>query len=74
MKDIKLQKRLVYALENRKPFAHFKRIIDDSAERQNWFDFKDNDYAEIAKKWLEENAPEKFLEKIRTLPAVFKAE
>lgn len=40
LKDIRLQDRLAYALDNRKPFANFKFIIDNSEHRQDWFDFK----------------------------------
>jgi len=40
LQDRKLQNRLANALENRKPFANFKFIIENSAKRQDWFDFK----------------------------------
>ncbi len=41
LKNIPLQNKLVNALNNRKPFANFKNIIDNSGEeRQQWFDFK----------------------------------
>jgi hypothetical protein len=40
MADQKLQSKLIYALNNRKPFANFKFIIDNSQYRQEWFDFK----------------------------------
>jgi len=33
-------RRLANALNNRKPFANFKFIIDNSEYRQDWFDFK----------------------------------
>jgi len=36
----KLKTQLINALNNRKPFAHFKRIIDDSDSRDDWFSFK----------------------------------
>ena len=36
----KLQQRLRYALNHRKPFANFGRLIDDSEYRQDWFDFR----------------------------------
>ena len=38
--DKNLQKKLVYALSNRKPFAHFKTLIDNSDYRKKWFAFK----------------------------------
>jgi hypothetical protein len=40
VKDKNLQKKLVYALSNRKPFAHFKTLIDNSDYRKKWFAFK----------------------------------
>ncbi|HEY3370647.1 MAG TPA: UPF0158 family protein [Prolixibacteraceae bacterium] len=40
LEDKKLQIQLVNALNHRKPFAHFKFIIDNSVYRQDWFDFK----------------------------------
>jgi hypothetical protein len=44
LKNKALQIKLIQALNNRKPFADFKRIIDDSGEfRQQWFEFKDNE-------------------------------
>ena len=38
--DRMLQGKLNYALDNRKPFAKFKFLIDNSDYRQHWFDFK----------------------------------
>ena len=38
--DKDLKKKLVYALSNRKPFAHFKTLIDNSDYRKKWFAFK----------------------------------
>lgn len=40
LEDEKLQGKLIYALNNRKPFANFKFHIDNSDHRQEWFDFK----------------------------------
>ncbi len=41
LNDPKLQARLFYALNNKKPFRAFKFIIDNSDDyRQQWFDFK----------------------------------
>jgi hypothetical protein len=71
VKNNHLQIRLKQALERKKPFANFKAIIDDSSERQNWFDFRDDTYAAIAKEWLENNVDEKLLEKIKALPVVY---
>lgn len=36
----KLRSSLIYALKNRKPFANFGRIIDNSSLREDWFEFK----------------------------------
>ena len=38
--DNNLQKRLVNVLSNRKPFANFKNVIENSAFREHWFTFK----------------------------------
>ena len=54
----KLRKRLVYALNNRKPFANFKNIIDNSDIRQDWFDFKDEKLQEYVKSMIEINIPD----------------
>lgn len=40
LKDKGLKDKLNNALNDRKPFANFKAIIDNSNCRQNWFDFK----------------------------------
>jgi hypothetical protein len=45
IEDEKLQSKLFYALNHKKPFANFKWKIDNSLHRQNWFDFK--------QEWLE---------------------
>ena len=54
----KFRERLVYALNNRKPFANFKQIIDNSESRQDWFDFKDKELQEYVKTMIEINIPE----------------
>lgn len=38
--DTGLREKLIDALNRKKPFAHFKRIIDDSDYRQDWFGFR----------------------------------
>lgn len=38
--DEKIRPRLIDALRNRKPFANFGRIIDNSDLREEWFKFK----------------------------------
>ena len=40
LKDARFQKRLANVLNNRKPYANFKFVIDNSEYRQDWFDFK----------------------------------
>lgn len=37
-----LQNKLSRALHNRRPFANFKSIVDNSDQRQEWFAFKQN--------------------------------
>ena len=39
--DTRFANRLVYALNNRKPFRHFKEAVESSNYRQNWFNFRD---------------------------------
>ena len=40
VEDIKLRDELSNALNKKKPFGHFKFIVENSAYRQAWFDFK----------------------------------
>ena len=40
VEDLRLRDELSYALNNKKPFAHFKFIVENSDHRQKWFDFK----------------------------------
>ncbi|RLD25304.1 MAG: hypothetical protein DRI54_05185 [Bacteroidetes bacterium] len=44
--DLNLHQNLINALNHKKPFANFKNLIDDSAYRQDWFDYR--------QQWLEE--------------------
>ena len=53
VEDKVLRAKLITALANRKPFSHFKAIIDYSNYRQAWFDFKDQWYIEHVKEELE---------------------
>jgi len=50
--DKSLQNRLIQALERRKPFANFKRTIDNSDEREAWFAFKNERYFNYVKRRL----------------------
>ncbi len=39
--DARLVNQLVRALNQRKPFRHFRDTVDNSTYRQKWFDFRD---------------------------------
>ncbi len=39
--DESLQKRLLEALNSKKPFRYFRSTVEDSPAREAWFDFKD---------------------------------
>jgi hypothetical protein len=52
--EIVFQEKLADALKGKKPFQYFKRLVDDSAYRQNWFDFKENKLRELVLKRLHE--------------------
>jgi DNA-binding ferritin-like protein (Dps family) len=45
----RVRTQLIHALNNRKPFANFKYIIDNSEIRQDWFDFKDKKLQEYVR-------------------------
>ena len=49
----KLRTQLVNALYKRKPFANFKKIIDNSTARQDWFNFKDKKLQDYVKTMIE---------------------
>jgi hypothetical protein len=49
----RLRNQLVNALNNRKPFANFKRIIDNSEYRQDWFNFKDEQLQNYVRSMIE---------------------
>ncbi|NDP20657.1 MAG: hypothetical protein GZ091_06225 [Paludibacter sp.] len=40
LKDIPMQIKLLNVLDRKKPFANFKRVIDNSNHRKSWFEFK----------------------------------
>lgn len=44
VEDKSLRDKLDYALSNRKPFANFKHIVESSAYRQQWFDFRQKEW------------------------------
>ena len=68
--DKHMQQRLTDALNGRKPFANFNHLVHSTNVREQWFDFKNRAYTEMAKEWIEENVSEKLKEKIKALPAV----
>ncbi len=41
VQDEHLRDRLLEALNSKKPFRYFRATVEDSPERENWFDFKD---------------------------------
>lgn len=40
IEDKKLQNKLLFALEHKKPFAHFKQIVENSTYHDYWYKFK----------------------------------
>ncbi|HEX8459973.1 MAG TPA: UPF0158 family protein [Segetibacter sp.] len=70
IKDKHMRQRLTDALNGRKPFANFNHLVHTTVVREDWFDFKNRAYAEMAKEWIEDNASENLKEKIKALPAV----
>lgn len=50
--DRNLQEQLIKILNRRSPFANFKAEIDESDYRQQWFDFKNQQYIEYVKDHL----------------------
>ncbi len=54
----KLKDALISALNNRKPFANFKRIIDNSDIRQKWFEFKNQELINRVKMEFRVGMPE----------------
>jgi len=72
--DKHMKQRLTDALNGRKPFANFNHLVHTTNVRQQWFDFENRAYTEMAKEWIEENANPQLKEKIKALPAVGKVE
>lgn len=52
--DLKFRERILDRLSNRKPFQNFKILIDSSAYREDWFDFKKEAYIQYVKRLIEE--------------------
>ena len=53
LENSKVKTHLLAVLTNRKPFANFKRIIDNSDIREEWFDFKDRHVRNYVKTIIE---------------------
>ncbi|MBD3630295.1 hypothetical protein [Cyclobacterium sp.] len=51
--DVVFREEILHELSKRKPFQHFKMLIDDSEYRQDWFDFKKNAYIEFVKEQID---------------------
>ena len=49
LQDEFMKRRIYDALSYKGPFQNFKRLIDDSDYRQDWFDFKSKAYIEHVK-------------------------
>jgi hypothetical protein len=68
--DKHMVQRLMDALNGIKPMANFNHLVHTTAVREQWFDFRDRAYTEMAKEWIEDNASAELKEKIKALPAV----
>ncbi|HLV43021.1 MAG TPA: UPF0158 family protein [Brumimicrobium sp.] len=53
--DLQLKEQLGNALADRKPFQNFKRLVDNSNYREDWFKFKVNEIENRVRKILEVN-------------------
>ncbi|NHE57313.1 hypothetical protein [Cyclobacterium plantarum] len=51
--DAVFREEILQELSKRKPFQHFKMLIDDSEYRQDWFDFKKKAYIEFVKEQID---------------------
>lgn len=51
--DVDLQQNLVRVLERKRPFAHFKEVVESSPYRKNWFDFRFSAAKDYVKEQLE---------------------
>jgi len=52
LSDHQMQAKLEIALEKRRPFAHFKAIVETSEYRQMWFDYRDERHISYVRKNL----------------------
>jgi hypothetical protein len=59
--DDLFSEKLMYALNHKKPFGHFKNLIDNSRYREDWFSFK--------KTWLENHVKEHIFNEINDCSA-----
>lgn len=60
LSDHQMQARLEVALEKRRPFAHFKAIVENSEYRQWWFEYHNERYMKAVMK----NLPNELLPEI----------
>ena len=49
---------------------NFNHLVHSTNVREQWFDFKNKTYTEMAKEWIEDNASEELKGRIKALPAV----
>jgi len=64
VEDLEFKVKLQHSLNNKKPFQNFKRLVDNSYYRQDWFDFKQKTLERYVEKqinnWLLVNKHEPF--------------
>jgi|AntAceMinimDraft_1070359.scaffolds.fasta_scaffold02543_1 hypothetical protein len=64
VEDLEFKVKLQHSLNNKKPFQNFKRLVDNSYYRQDWFDFKKKTLERYVEKqinnWLLVNKHEPF--------------
>ena len=64
VEDLEFKVKLQHSLNNKKPFQNFKRLVDNSYYRQDWFDFKQKTLERYVEKqinnWLLVNEHEPF--------------
>ena len=53
VEDKRFQEDLIRILNRKSPFAYFKAVVESSAFRQTWFDFREKKYEEYVRENLE---------------------
>ena len=56
VKDRQMKNALITALKRHRPFAKFKSIVESSACRQQWFDFRQKEWGKYAWSRIEEQS------------------